>query len=113
MPVCLIVVLYSKILRTLNQKSKRNQQLHMSKARKKSNRRISKMVFIIIVCYIVSWTPYWFTQIFFYIYQHILNKSGSLVLVVLSHFAQVVAYMRYNMYLVCIYFVLCMLEKSC
>jgi hypothetical protein len=47
---------------------------------------------IIIVCYIISWTPYWCMQLTYYVY-FILEKNQPLILIILSHFSQLIAYM--------------------
>ena len=87
-PVSLIVVLYMLILRRLLEIKRAS----CSAKKRRSHRRITKMVQAIVICYIISWTPYWFAQIFHYIYQHLLEKSHSIVLRILSHSVQVVAY---------------------
>lgn len=89
-PVSIIVILYSQILHKL---SKIKNALKLSETKKKSHRRITKMVFKIIICYILSWSPYWFTQIFHYVYQVFLKQNFTDFLSLLSHLAQVVAYM--------------------
>ncbi len=53
-PVILIVILYSRILLFLRKKNQLN-TIKQSKNKKKSNRRITKMVLTIIICYIISW----------------------------------------------------------
>jgi allatostatin receptor len=88
-PVSIIIILYSDILIRLNKKTR----LNMSKQKKKSHRKIAIMVLMIIVCYIISWTPYWSIQVFNYFYQQILKRNNSYILIISSHFAQVVAYL--------------------
>ena len=53
-PVSIIVVLYTGILLILREKNHLN-TIKPSKTKKKSNRRITKMVLTIIICYIISW----------------------------------------------------------
>ena len=53
-PVIIIVILYSRILLFLRKKNQLN-TIKQSKNKKKSNRRITKMVLTIIICYIISW----------------------------------------------------------
>ena len=91
-PVSTIVILYTLILRLLRIKEKKN-TIKQSKTKKKSNKRITKMVLAIIICYIMSWSPYWLLQIVQFIYQHILKKNYTLILTVMTHLVQVVAYM--------------------
>ena len=54
LPVVIIVILYSRILLFLRKKNQLN-TIKQSKTKKKSNRRITKMVLTIIICYILSW----------------------------------------------------------
>jgi hypothetical protein len=90
-PVSIIVILYTKILNSLNKKNRKN-RLKLSEAKKKSHKRISKMVLIIIICYIISWTPYWCMQLTYYIY-FILEINQPFILIILSHFSQLIAYL--------------------
>ena len=90
-PVSIIVILYTKILNSLNKKNRKN-RLKLSEAKKKSHKRISKMVLIIIICYIISWTPYWCMQLTYYI-CFILEINQPYILIIFSHFSQLIAYL--------------------
>lgn len=91
-PVVIIVILYSRMLLFLRKKNQLN-TIKQSKFKKKSNRRITKMVLAIIICYILSWSPYWFTQFFQFIYFHLLGKGYPLFFTFIAHFVQICAYM--------------------
>ena len=85
----MIVILYTEILRRLHRKSK----IKKSKLKTKSNRKITKMVLTIIVCYLMCWSPYWISQIFNYFYQEIFNYENTISLILVSHFVQIIAYL--------------------
>jgi hypothetical protein len=91
-PVSLISVLYTLILKRLFRLRRQQCFAYASKTKKRTHKRITKMVLAIIICYLASWSPYWFVQIFHYIYQHLLHKSNSILLAIISHSAQVIAY---------------------
>jgi hypothetical protein len=92
LPVSLICILYVKILLRLFRLKRQHCFAYSSRTKKRTHKRITKMVLAIIVCYMVSWTPYWFVQLFHYVYQHLFNRTNSLVLAIISHSAQVIAY---------------------
>ena len=91
-PVGLICVLYTLILKRLFRLRRQQCFAYASKTKKRTHKRITKMVLAIIICYMASWSPYWFVQIFHYIYQHLMHKSNSILLAIISHSAQVIAY---------------------
>lgn len=95
LPVVLIVILYSKILKHLRAKSQSN-EMNTIKSKLRSHRRIPKMIFIIIVCYIVCWTPYWFHQVFLYLYFYMFDNTDrpeKLWITGISNLVQVLCYM--------------------
>lgn len=93
-PVSIIVILYTQILKNLHQNSQKNTATKQSKAKRKSHRHITKMVLTIIICYIVCWTPYWCYQVFIYVYLYILKRTYlPVIFIIISHYVQVVAYM--------------------
>ena len=85
-PVGIITLLYSQILRRLHRKNMSN--IKKSKAKG----RITRMVLAIIVCYVICWTPYWTTQIFIYIHHLIGSESAIDNLLLITHFSQIIAY---------------------
>nr|QVK45657.1 G protein-coupled receptor [Proales similis] len=92
-PVAIIIVLYTKILLRLRELNQNSRLSSVSERRRKSHRKITKMVLMIIICYLVCWSPYWLTQIFFLVY-HMLGREFSQLLLILAHLSQMVAYMN-------------------
>lgn len=92
-PVSIIVILYTQILQNLEKNSLKNTATNRSKSKRKSHKHITKMVLAIIICYITCWTPYWCYQIAIYVYNKIFNIEAPFILIIISHFVQVIAYM--------------------
>jgi hypothetical protein len=92
LPVSIIVILYTKILIRLSKLNKLR-SFKISDRQKKTRRHITKLVLIVIIFYIISWTPYWCMQVFHYINQMLLKYENDLTIAILTHFVQVVAYL--------------------
>ena len=92
-PVSIIVILYTQILKNLQKNSQKNTATNRSKSKRKSHKHITKMVLAIIICYITCWTPYWCYQITIYVYNQIFKIEPPFILIIISHFVQVIAYM--------------------
>ena len=91
LPVGTILILYMKILKILKKKS--FFFVKKSKSKIKSHRKITRMVFIIIICYLFSWTPYWITHILSYLVFVLKYNGYEKLLFTLSHLVQVGAYL--------------------
>jgi len=92
LPVTIIVILYTGILFRLRSLNKLK-TFRISNRQKKTRRHITKLVLIVVIFYIISWTPYWSIQVFHYIYQVLLKATNDFNIDILAHFAQVVAYL--------------------
>lgn len=60
LPLVLIMIFNISIVKRLNFIRKKNK----SKEKKRSYRKVTKLVLTIIFCYIICWTPYWLEQIY-------------------------------------------------
>ena len=59
-PLSLIMIFYYLVIRKLKTIGPKNK----SKEKKRSHRKVTRLVLTIITCYVVFWSPYWFMQIF-------------------------------------------------
>lgn len=92
LPVTIIVILYTKILVRLRRLNKLR-TFKMSNRQKKTRRHITKLVLMVVSFYIISWTPYWSMQVFHYLNQVFLKYGNDLIISIVTHFVQVVAYL--------------------
>lgn len=62
LPLCFIMTFYFLVIRKLRRVSKKTQSAH-SKNKKKSHRKVTKLVLTVITVYILCWLPYWVSQV--------------------------------------------------
>lgn len=60
-PLCFIMTFYLLVIRKLRKVSKRT--AHKSQNKRRSHRKVTKLVLTVITVYILCWSPYWISQV--------------------------------------------------
>lgn len=58
-PLCLTLIFYCLVIQRLKTVGPKNK----SKEKKRSHRKVTKLVLTVVTCYVLCWLPYWVTQI--------------------------------------------------